>query len=151
MQMYRQIRKGSSLLWSSRIPPFTTDCMQKFPETKTARSRKIMAKRQMREERRRRLRLIRRKTGQNLQAGPGKMPEKRSYYEKLATAHGYRSADDVTSSLSLLVAADPAETSGKLKKAARLGVKVVSLDEFLSMLSPVSAPAAEEGQLSLGI
>lgn len=81
----------------------------------------------------------------------GKMPEKRSYYEKLATAHGYRSADDVTSSLSLLVAADPAETSGKLKKAARLGVKVVSLDEFLSMLSPVSAPAAEEGQLSLGI
>lgn len=78
MQMYRQIRKGSSLLWSSRIPPFTTDCMQKFPETKTARSRKIMAKRQMREERRRRLRLIRRKTGQNLQAGPGKMPEKQS-------------------------------------------------------------------------
>lgn len=82
----------------------------------------------------------------------GKMPEKRSYYEKLATAHGYRSADDVTSSLSLLVAADPAENSGKLKKAARLGVKVVSLDEFLSMLSPASAPIAEaDGQLSLGI
>lgn len=82
----------------------------------------------------------------------GKMPEKRSYYEKLATAHGYRSADDVTSSLSLLVAADPAENSGKLKKAAKLGVKVVSLDEFLSMLSPASAPIAEaDGQLSLGI
>ncbi len=82
----------------------------------------------------------------------GKMPEKRSYYEKLATAHGYRSADDVTSSLSLHVAADPAENSGKLKKAARLGVKVVSLDEFLSMLSPASAPIAEaDGQLSLGI
>ena len=60
--------------------------------------------------------------------------------------------DDVTSSRSLLVAADPAENSGKLKKAARLGVKVVSLDEFLSMLSPASAPIAEaDGQLSLGI
>jgi NAD-dependent DNA ligase len=62
----------------------------------------------------------------------GKMPEKRSYYEDLARERGYEPASSVTKELSLLVAADPSVSGGKLKKAAGLGVKVVSLDEWLN-------------------
>ncbi len=62
----------------------------------------------------------------------GKMPEKRSYYEDLARERGYEPASSVTKELSLLVAADPSASGGKLKKAAGLGVKVVSLDEWLN-------------------
>ena len=75
----------------------------------------------------------------------GKMPEKRSYYEKLAEAHGYAPADDVTSHLSVLVAADVNDTSSKLKKAAKLGIRVVPLDEFLNELNPAAAPATPPG------
>ena len=75
----------------------------------------------------------------------GKMPEKRSYYEKLAEAHGYAPADDVTSHLSVLVAADVNDTSSKLKKAAKLGIRVVPLDEFLNELNQAAAPATPPG------
>ncbi len=61
----------------------------------------------------------------------GKMPEKRSFYQQLAEKAGYRPTDDVTASLTLLVAADPAEKSGKLLKAARLGVRTVALADWL--------------------
>ena len=84
----------------------------------------------------------------------GKMPEKRSYYEKLAEAHGYAAADDVNSHLSLLVAADVNDTSSKLKKAAKLGIRIVSLDGFLRELEGAAAPEPEEppeGQLELGL
>ena len=63
----------------------------------------------------------------------GKMPEKRSFYEKLARERGYAPADSVTSSLALLVAADVNENSTKLKNARKFGVKIVSLEEFLAM------------------
>lgn len=84
----------------------------------------------------------------------GKMPEKRSYYEKLAEAHGYAAADDVNSHLSLLVAADVNDTSSKLKKAAKLGIRIVSLDGFRRELEGAAAPEPEEppeGQLELGL
>ena len=88
----------------------------------------------------------------------GKMPEKRSYYEKLAEAHGYAPADDVTSHLSVLVAADVNDTSSKLKKAAKLGIRVVPLDEFLNELDKAGVPATPpeprelpDGQLELGL
>ena len=84
----------------------------------------------------------------------GKMPEKRSYYEKLAEAHGYAAADDVNSHLSLLVAADVNDTSSKLKKAPKLGIRIVSLDGFLRELEGAAAPEPEEppeGQLELGL
>ena len=80
----------------------------------------------------------------------GKMPEKRSHYEKLAEANGYAAADDVTSALSLLVAADINDASGKLKKAAKLGVRIVSLADFLRELGE-SDPEPPEGQLELGL
>ena len=68
----------------------------------------------------------------------GKMPEKRSYYEKLASEHGFTPVDDVSKELSLLVAADPAAAGGKLNKARKYGIKIVSLEEFLVM--PGSTP-----------
>lgn len=61
----------------------------------------------------------------------GKMPEKRSYYEKLASAHGYTPVSDANSSLGLLVAADPGESSSKLKNARKFGTRILSLEEFL--------------------
>jgi len=69
----------------------------------------------------------------------GKMPEKRSFYEKLATDAGYEPVDAVTKDLALLVAADPAATGGKLAAAGKFGVKVVSLDEFLKSLERQAA------------
>ena len=74
------------------------------------------------------------------------MPEKRSWDEKLAAATGYTPVDDVTSSLSLLVAADVTATGGKLTKAAKLGIRVLPLEEFLASLS--GAPAGDEAEVS---
>ena len=72
----------------------------------------------------------------------GKMPEKRSYYENLAKANGYDSADSVTSGLSLLVTAEADSTSSKAVKAAKLGVKVMTLADWLKTLNGnESAPA----------
>ena len=61
----------------------------------------------------------------------GKMPEKRSYYEKLARERNLRPVDSVNSSLSILVAADISGSSSKLNAARKHGVKILSLDEFL--------------------
>jgi DNA ligase (NAD+) len=62
----------------------------------------------------------------------GKMPEKRSYYENMAQQRGFEPASSVTKELSLLVAADPTASGGKLKKAANLGVQVMALNEWLA-------------------
>ena len=48
--------------------------------------------------------------------------------------------DSVTAKLALLVAADVNDTSSKLKNARKLGVRIVSLDEFLAM-EPLTAEA----------
>lgn len=79
----------------------------------------------------------------------GKMPEKRSYYEKLAEANGYAAASDVTSQLSILVAADLNDSSSKLKKAEKLGVRIAALSDFLQELGE-QQPEQPEGQLELG-
>ena len=62
----------------------------------------------------------------------GKMPEKRSFYEKLAAERGFRAVDSVTAALTLLVAADVNDSSTKLRNARKAGVKIISLDEFLA-------------------
>lgn len=64
----------------------------------------------------------------------GKMPEKRSYYEELARKNGYESADSVTAALSLLVTAEADSGSSKAVKAAKLGVKVMTLADWLKSL-----------------
>ena len=63
----------------------------------------------------------------------GKMPEKRSYYEELARTKGFQAVDSVSKELGLLVAADLNSGSSKLTKAAKLGIKVMALDEFLKL------------------
>ncbi|QSH41242.1 helix-hairpin-helix domain-containing protein [Lentisphaerota bacterium ZTH] len=61
----------------------------------------------------------------------GKMPEKRSYYEKIASEHGYEPVDHVNKELSLLVAMNPDANGGKLKKARSAGVKIMGLENWL--------------------
>lgn len=78
----------------------------------------------------------------------GKMPEKRSFYESLAKEYGMEPVDQVTESLSLLVAADPAEKSTKLERAAKWGTEIISADEFLKRCPPKNQPEEDE-QLSL--
>ena len=72
----------------------------------------------------------------------GKMPEKRSYYEELAKSKGFQAVDTVTKELSLLVAADITGSSSKLVKAAKLGVKVMALEEFMTMGTASAVPSA---------
>lgn len=71
----------------------------------------------------------------------GKMPEKRSFYANLAETRGFVPTDSVTSSLSLLVANDPSAGGGKLAKAAKLGVRIVALDDWLNSAEFASAHA----------
>ena len=86
----------------------------------------------------------------------GKMPEKRSYYENLAREHGYEAADSVTASLSLLVTAEADSSSSKAVKAAKLGVRVMTLADWLKSLQEGPQTAEKEqkleqdGQLLLG-
>ena len=74
----------------------------------------------------------------------GKMPEKRSYYEKLAKSAGYEPVSEANSSLGLLVAMDVNENSTKLKNARKNNVKIVSLDEFLKEIVPAEDNAASQ-------
>ncbi len=72
----------------------------------------------------------------------GKMPEKRSYYEDLAKSKGFHAVDTVSKELSLLVAADITGSSSKLVKAAKLGVRVMALEEFMTMETASAVPSA---------
>lgn len=70
----------------------------------------------------------------------GKMPESRSYYETLASANGFEPASSVTKDLAILVAQDINSGSSKLAKAAKAGVKIMALDDWLASLNGVQAP-----------
>lgn len=54
--------------------------------------------------------------------------------EKLITSNGGKVASGVAKGLTMLVAKDPGSGSGKVKKAAQLGIKVVSPMQFMSYL-----------------
>jgi NAD-dependent DNA ligase len=78
----------------------------------------------------------------------GKMPKKRSYYEKIASQNKYTPVDKVNKGLNTLVVADLSSTSSKAQKAHKLGVSVVSLDEWLKeRVLTKEAPQEEEGLL----
>ena len=70
----------------------------------------------------------------------GKMPEKRSYYESLAEQNGYEPVSTVSGELSLLVALNPNAGGGKLSKAAKLGVEVMALDDWLAKVEKSDSP-----------
>jgi len=72
-------------------------------------------------------------------------PEKRSYYEKLASRSGFTPCDSVTKELALLVAADPEAHGGKLDTARKYGVKIIALDEFLKLCADTAAAPAAGG------
>ena len=76
----------------------------------------------------------------------GKMPEKRSFYEDLARSKGFEPVDTVSKELSLLVAADLSGSGSKLTKAAKLGIKVVALADFLAMESAAAPLDAVKGE-----
>lgn len=63
----------------------------------------------------------------------GKMPEKRSVYEKMAKANGYEPAS-VDKNLDVLVVDDMDSTSGKMKKAKKNGTKIMTIDEWLDII-----------------
>ena len=70
----------------------------------------------------------------------GKMPEKRSFYESLAEQNGYEPTSAVTKELSLLVALDPSAGGGKLSKAAKLGVEIIALNDWLKKVNATETP-----------
>ncbi len=61
----------------------------------------------------------------------GKMPLPRSHYEDIARKHGLEPVDSVTSDISILVLQDTSSSSSKVKKAAKLGIRIIQLDEWL--------------------
>ncbi|MCI7643559.1 MAG: helix-hairpin-helix domain-containing protein [Lentisphaeria bacterium] len=64
----------------------------------------------------------------------GKMPEKRSYYETLAGEYGFQAVDTVSGDLALLISADAENSGSKVKKAEKLGIKIMLLDDFMEQV-----------------
>jgi DNA ligase (NAD+) len=69
----------------------------------------------------------------------GKMSRTRGDIAADITAAGGIARDDVSKGLDFLVTAFPDSTSSKAVKANKLGVKVISEQELMDMISPVSA------------
>ena len=67
----------------------------------------------------------------------GKMPEKRSYYENIASQNGHTPVDKVTKDLQTLVVADIGISSTKMLKAQKQGTNIVQLDQWLEKVSRV--------------
>jgi len=65
----------------------------------------------------------------------GKMPEKRSFYEKMASEKGFEPSSKVTKELNILVAMDITKSSSKLKKAEKAGVKIMDLQSWLDFVN----------------
>lgn len=64
----------------------------------------------------------------------GKMPEPRSYYEKLASANNLEPVKSVNKELDILVCADVNKTGGKINKAKKYGTIMMSVEEFLNLV-----------------
>lgn len=64
----------------------------------------------------------------------GKMPEKRSVYEKLASDNGFEPFSKVTKELDILVAMDISKSSSKLKKAEKAGIQIMDLETWLNSI-----------------
>lgn len=78
----------------------------------------------------------------------GKMPESRSYYENLATENGFEPTSSVTKDLAILVALNINSGSSKLAKAAKAGVKIIALDDWLASLEQDQSVKNNEDSLS---
>lgn len=56
-------------------------------------------------------------------------------WEELVTSRGGKISGSVSKKTTLVVAADPNENSGKLEKARELGIKIVSKEQFATMVN----------------
>lgn len=63
----------------------------------------------------------------------GKSTRTRSEMQKAAAEKGYQAVDSVTKDLTLLVCADVNSTSSKTQKARKLGVRIISEEDFWAM------------------
>lgn len=61
----------------------------------------------------------------------GKMPEKRSYYEKIAKERGFEVIENVKKNMDLLVVAEVSDISTKIKDANRYNIKIKEINEWL--------------------
>lgn len=64
----------------------------------------------------------------------GKMPNERAYYEKLAEDNGFTPTNTVTSDLTYLICQDITSTKGKMKKAQSLGINIITLNQFFTII-----------------
>jgi len=62
----------------------------------------------------------------------GKMPEKRLFYENIAKNKGYTPVSKVSKELSILVVADVESKSSKTEKAKKLGIEILSLNDWMN-------------------
>ena len=60
----------------------------------------------------------------------GKMKNPRSYYETLAKEKGYDPTSTVNKDLAILVTSDLSRKSSKMVKAQKLGIKIITIQEF---------------------
>lgn len=64
----------------------------------------------------------------------GKLSREKKFFYDLIEKKGYIGTDDFSKSVTHLVAADPSSGSGKLKKAAKNGIPILSEDDLMKML-----------------
>ena len=64
----------------------------------------------------------------------GKLSRPKEYFYDLIEKKGHIGTDTFSKSVNYLVAADPNSSSGKLKKAAKQGTKILSEDELMTLL-----------------
>lgn len=61
----------------------------------------------------------------------GKMKHPRSYYENLAEKNNYHCVSSISKDLDLLVTSDLERQSSKINKARKLGIQIITVNEFL--------------------
>ena len=76
----------------------------------------------------------------------GKMPEKRSFYEKIASKHGYEPVSTVSKELKVLVALNPEASGGKLNKARKAGVEIIGLEAWLNQVEDQPQATTQENE-----
>jgi len=64
----------------------------------------------------------------------GKFPKKKAFYYALLSGTKYKVVESVTKDLGLLIVADPSKNSSKQKKAEKLGVTVMAVDDLLDKI-----------------
>ena len=62
----------------------------------------------------------------------GKGPKPRNFFKKMAEEEGYTSTNSVSKDLTFLVTDNLNSSSSKMKKAKKLGIKILTYDQIMS-------------------